>query len=113
MQITRQRVRPEMNVVTSENCPSCGGTGKITASIAVSDVIEHNLEHILLKQNEKKPTILLHPFLFAYFTKGFPSRRLKWYLKYKTWINLIEDSSLAVTDFKFQNSHGELIELNG
>jgi ribonuclease G len=88
MQITRQRVRPEMNVVTSENCPSCGGTGKITASIAVSDVIEHNLEHILLKQNEKKPTILLHPFLFAYFTKGFPSRRLKWYLKYKTWILL-------------------------
>jgi ribonuclease G len=113
MQITRQRVRPEMNVVTAENCPTCGGTGKITASIIVSDVIEHHLEHIVSKQNEKKPTIVLHPFLYAYFTKGLFSRRLKWYFQYKTWVNLIQDSSFGVTDFKFHNNHGEEIELNG
>ncbi|MFD1819795.1 ribonuclease G [Pseudarcicella hirudinis] len=113
MQITRQRVRPEMNVQTQETCPTCGGTGKISASIVVSDVIEHNLEHIIIKQNEKKPTILLHPFLHAYFTKGFPSLRMKWYFKYKTWVNLIEDTSLGVTEFKFHNKYGEEIELNG
>jgi ribonuclease G len=113
MQITRQRVRPEMNVVTAETCPTCGGTGKITASIVVSDVIEHHLEHILVKQNEKKPTILLHPFLHSFFTVGFPSRRMKWYFKYKTWVNLLQDSSMGVTDFKFHNSQGEPIELIG
>lgn len=113
MQITRQRVRPEMNVVTAENCPTCGGTGKITASIAISDIIEHHLEHILEKQNEKKPTILLHPFLHAYFTKGFPSIRMKWFFKYKTWVNLIQDTSFGITDFKFLNDHSEPIELNG
>ena len=112
MQITRQRVRPEMNVITAENCPACGGTGKITASIAISDIIEHHLEHILEKQNEKKPTIILHPFLYAYFTKGFPSRRMKWYLKFKTWINLIEDTSFGISDFKFLNDHKEPIQLN-
>lgn len=112
MQITRQRVRPEMNVITAENCPACGGTGKITASIAISDIIEHHLEHILEKQNEKKPTIILHPFLYAYFTKGFPSKRVKWYFKFKTWINLIEDTSFGISDFKFLNDHKEPIQLN-
>ena len=71
MQITRQRVRPEMNVITAENCPTCGGTGKITASIAISDIIEHHLEHILKNQNEKKPTIIMHPFLFATLRRAF------------------------------------------
>ncbi|MEA5458310.1 Rne/Rng family ribonuclease [Arcicella sp. LKC2W] len=113
MQITRQRVRPEMNVITAENCPACGGTGKITASIAISDIIEHHLEHILEKQNEKKPTIILHPFLHAFFTKGFPSRRMKWFFKYKTWVNLIQDTSFGITDFKFLNDHSEPIELMG
>ncbi len=113
MQITRQRVRPEMNVITAENCPACGGTGKITASIAISDVIEHHLEHILEKQNEKKPTIILHPFLYAYFSKGFPSKRMKWFFKYKTWVNLIQDTSFGISDFKFLNDHNEPIELIG
>ncbi len=40
MQITRQRVRPEMNIKTGEACPTCNGTGKITASILVADLIE-------------------------------------------------------------------------
>ena len=113
MQITRQRVRPEMNVVTAENCPTCGGTGKITASIAISDIIEHHLEHILQNQNEKKPTIIMHPFLQAYFTKGFPSIRVKWYMKYKTWVKIIVDTSFGITDFKFLNDHNEPIELIG
>ncbi len=30
VQITRQRVRPEMNIVTSEVCPACHGTGTVT-----------------------------------------------------------------------------------
>ena len=67
----------------------------------------------MIKQNEKKPTIVLHPFLHAYFTKGFPSLRMKWYFKYKTWVNIIQDSSFGITDFKFHNNHGEEIELNG
>ena len=28
VQITRQRVRPEMNIITNEKCPSCDGTGE-------------------------------------------------------------------------------------
>lgn len=111
MQITRQRVRPEINIVTRETCPTCGGTGTIQASVLVTDVIENNLDYILTKQNERDVQILLHPFLYAYYTKGLLSRQRRWYLKYKTWVKLIADSSLGITDFKFHNKAGEEIEL--
>jgi ribonuclease G len=112
MQITRQRVRPELNIVTQEKCPTCNGTGKIMASILVSDKLEEDLEHLLLKQNEKSIAIALHPFLFSYYTKGFISTRVKWFFKYGKWIKLIEDSSLAITEYHFMNSLEEIIDLN-
>lgn len=110
MQITRQRVRPEMNVTTSEVCPSCGGTGSITASIAVSEIIAQHLDHLVTKQNEKNLHLLVHPFLSAYFTKGFPSIRTKWYFQYRVWVKITEDSSLGITDFKFLNQNEDEIE---
>lgn len=111
MQITRQRVRPEMNIATKEVCPSCKGTGKIGPSILVADQIEHNLEHLLVQQNESDLSLALHPFLYSYFTKGMVSKRLKWFFKYHKWVNIIEDSSLAITEFKFINKAGEEIEI--
>ncbi|WP_234736584.1 Rne/Rng family ribonuclease [Tellurirhabdus bombi] len=111
MQITRQRVRPEMNVVTREVCPSCGGTGTIQASILITDVIENNLEYILTKQNERGVIITMHPFLHAYYTKGFPSRRMNWYFKYKTWVTVVKDSSFGINEFKFYHKNGEEIEI--
>lgn len=111
MQITRQRVRPEMNIKTLETCPTCKGTGKINASILVSDEIEKNIDYELNKQNEKKLKIAVHPFLYAYFTQGIISRRVKWFFRYGCWIGLIKDTSLGITDYKFYNTQGEEIDL--
>lgn len=111
MQITRQRVRPEVDIKTREVCPACNGTGKISASILVADQVEKDLDHLLQKQNEKKLTITIHPYLFAYFTKGFISKQWKWFFKYKRWITLVEDSSIPITEYSFLNGLGEEIEL--
>ena len=111
MQITRQRVRPELNIITKEKCPTCNGTGSIAASILVSDQIERNLDYILLKQNEKNITIEVHPYVYAFFTKGLLSVRMKWFFKYMKWVKLEEDSSLGITDFAFKNENGEIIEV--
>lgn len=110
MQITRQRVRPEMNITTREVCPSCNGTGKISASIQIGDTIEHTVMH-LLEQNQKKITLALHPFLYAYFSNGIFSKRMKWFMKHQRWVNLIEDSSLAITEYNVLDGNGELIEV--
>lgn len=111
MQITRQRVRPEVNIVTKETCPACGGTGKIQASILVADQLEKDLEHIATIQNVSNIHIGLHPYLYAYFTHGFISQRVRWFFKYFKWVKLIRDSSLPVTEYKFLDETGEEIEL--
>ncbi len=111
MQITRQRVRPELNIITTEKCPACNGTGKITASISVADLIESKLEFILTKQNESGVTLITHPYLFAYFTKGLFSIRVNWFLKYKKWIKMLSDTSLGITEFHFKNSQEQIIEI--
>jgi ribonuclease G len=111
MQITRERVRPQMNIATKEVCPTCNGTGKITASILVSDQVEKNIEHLFVQQNEKHLVVALHPYLYAYFTSGIISQRVKWYFKYKRWVTLVKDTSMAMTEFKFLNRDGEEIEL--
>ena len=112
MQITRQRVRPELTMPVQEICPSCNGTGKVSATILVSDNIERNLDYILSKQNEKKLTLAVHPYLYAYFKQGFFSTRMKWFYKYHKWVNLEIDSSLSISDFRFVNGMGEDIELS-
>ena len=113
MQITRQRVRPQMNIVTMEVCPTCNGTGKINASILVTDQLEQTLDHMLTKQNEKNITIELHPFLYAYYTSGIITKRMKWFLKYKTWVKLEKNTALGVTEFRFRNGTDEEIEVEG
>jgi ribonuclease G len=112
MQITRQRVRPELNIVTQEICPTCNGSGKISASILIADTIEKNIDFILTKQNEKSLTAALHPYLFAYFRYGVVSRQMKWFLKYHRWVHLEEDTSLGMTEFKFLNASREEIHIN-
>ncbi len=112
-QITRQRVRPEMNIVTRETCPTCGGTGTIQASITVTDHIENHLDHLLVKQNESKISIILHPFIYAYYREGFISRQVKWFFKYKRWVTLTKDSTLGMTEYHFLDKNGEKIEIQG
>jgi ribonuclease G len=111
MQITRERVRPQMNIITKEVCPTCNGTGKITASILVSDLIEKHIEHLLVKQNEKNLVLAVHPYLYAYFTKGIFSERVRWYFKYRRWVKMTKDTSMGITEFKFLNKEREEIQL--
>jgi len=111
LQITRQRVRPEMNIITKETCPSCNGTGKIQASILVADKLEKDLDFIASNQNSSSIKIGLHPYLHAYFTYGVISKRVKWFFKYFKWVTLIRDSSLPVTEYKFLDETGEPIEI--
>lgn len=111
VQITRQRVRPEMNIVTSEKCPACGGTGEIRASIVLMEDIESNLSYILQEQNERNITLCIHPYIEAYIKRGLISRQLKWFFKYGRWIKVMGVSSYYLTEFHFLNSKDEEIKL--
>ncbi len=113
IQITRQRVRPEMKIITVEKCPACDGTGEIKASILLLDDIKNNARYILTEQNEKAVTIRLHPFIAAYLTQGlwFSSLRYKWQRELKKKIQIEAVSSYHIMEFHFFNTAGEEIKI--
>ncbi len=112
MQITRQRVRPEVKINTAEVCPSCSGTGKINPSILLTDEIERDLRFIIQSVGKSKLTLKTHPFIEAFLTKGFPSKRMRWYMQFYKWIELKADSSFQLTEYKFYNDSDDEIRLN-
>ncbi|OOQ57615.1 Rne/Rng family ribonuclease [Mucilaginibacter pedocola] len=111
VQITRQRVRPEMNIVTSEICPACHGTGTIRPTILLLDDIENNFNYILEEQNEKNITLCVHPYIEAYIKKGLFNRQMKWYFKYNQWIKVKTNPAYQITEFHFFSSKDEEIKL--
>jgi ribonuclease G len=111
VQITRQRVRPEMNIVTSEVCPTCHGTGTIRPTILLLDDIENNFNYILVEQNEKSITLVVHPYIEAYIKQGWINRQWKWYFKYGQWIKVKSNPAYQITEFHFFSSKDEEIKL--
>ena len=110
MQITRQRMKPEMNINTSEVCPSCNGTGKISSTLILEDEIHKNLSYLIM-QKHKGLTIEVHPIVFTYLTSGFPSRRKKWSWKYKQKIKVKVNNAYHLTEFRFFDDTDEEIKL--
>ncbi len=110
MQITRQRMKPEMTINTLEVCPSCEGTGKISSTLVLEDEIEKNLSYLIM-QKHTGLTIEIHPILFAYLKNGFPSIRMKWSWKYKQKIKVKANSNYHLTEFHFYDKSDEEIKL--
>lgn len=107
MQITRQRVRPEMHIETTEKCPSCGGTGEVTSTILFTDEIENVLEQIVDKYPAKFILLKVHPFVAAYLEKGFSSLRKKWQKKYHRKFKVMGMSNYQFLEYHFFTKENE------
>ncbi len=112
MQITRQRVKPELNINTAEMCPTCNGTGKITASVLLTDEIQRDLDNALSVRPRNKIYLHVHPFVAAFYKKGIPSPQMKWYFKYRKWISIQAEPSYHVTEYRFFDDKEDEIRFN-
>ncbi len=111
MQITRQRMKPEMNIKTEEVCPSCLGTGKIASTLILEDDIEKNLNYLITHQH-KNLTVVVSPIVHAYLTKGWLwSKAAKWNRKFHQNVVLKSDSNYHITEFRFFDKEGEEIKI--
>lgn len=111
MQITRQRVRPAMDVDTSETCPTCFGKGTIKSSILFTDTLESKIDYLVNKLKIKKFKLHIHPYIAAYVNQGLLSLKYKWQMKYGFGIKIIPDQSLAFLQYKFYDSNREEIDM--
>ena len=110
MQITRSRTKPQEKVNTKEVCPSCKGSGKVSNVIFITDHILNRLQAIL--KMDKNITLTVHPFVYAYLTKGWISEIIQWQWRLKTRIVLKKNSSIGVVDFHFTDKNGEVLGTN-
>lgn len=109
MQITRQRVRPEMEIQIMETCPTCAGTGEASPSILLIDQIINKYQYILEKFEKPKLSLHVHPFIEAYLNKGVLSIKRKWLLKYKHRLDIKSDSHLGFLEFEFIDQAGDKV----
>lgn len=111
VEITRQRVRPVTNIETTEACPTCGGTGKIQASIMFADEIESKLKNLVLDKKIKKFTLEVHPYLESHFKRGLISKQVKWFFEMKKWIPVQANNASPMLEYKFLDETGEVIDV--
>lgn len=106
IQITRQRVRPEMTIKTSETIPTMDGDKEVRATILLIDDIENKLRRIIEDGVAGDIQIHCHPFIEAYFKKDFNSYQRKWFWEFKKWIKISSSNSLPLVEYHFRDSKG-------
>ncbi|MEX2597245.1 MAG: ribonuclease E/G, partial [Salibacteraceae bacterium] len=109
VEITRQRVRPEMAIKTSEVCPTCRGTGEVQAAITIIDEIENNLRALFEENKEKTITLAAHPFVTSYLQKNMYGYQRKWFKLFKKWIPVEPKNALTILDYEFLDKEGNEI----
>ena len=109
LQATRQRIRPEVNINTSEDCPACVGTGKITSALLLEDEMEKKLAY-LTTHGHKSLVILVHPIIHSHLTKGiFTSIIKRWKKKYKIKLSSQASNTSHLVEYKFLDEQQESI----
>lgn len=100
VQITRQRVREEVHIDTTE--PNPNASGDVEAPIILIDRIAYDLNEMIEKDIYKNISLHVHPFVASYLTKGLISLRVKWAWKYKKWISIIERDAFQYLQYHIE-----------
>ena len=111
MQITRQRVRPAMDVAVEESCPTCHGTGKIKSSILFTDQLESKIDRLVNKIGIKRFSLHVHPYVAAFINQGVFSLKRRWQMKYGLGIRVIPSQKMACLQYEFYDSKRQFIDM--
>lgn len=111
MQITRQRVRPVLDIAVEECCPDCNGKGVVAPSILFTDRLGDKISYLVNKLKVKSFTLHVHPFVSSYINSGLISLKTKWRLTYTPFIKIIPNQSLALLEYKIYDKSGVEIDL--
>lgn len=111
MQITRQRVRPAIDVNVDETCPTCFGKGTIKSSILFTDQLESKIEQLVNKIGIKRFYLHVHPYVAAYINQGIISMKRKWQIKYGMGVHVVPSQKMAFLQYEFYDSKKQYIDM--
>lgn len=111
MQITRQRVRPVLDIAVAETCPSCFGKGEVRPSLLFTDTLRQKLEYLVNTLGQKNFIMYVHPFVDAYIKKGLLSLYFKWKREIGGKFKIMPDQSLAYLQYRVLDKNRNEIDL--
>ena len=111
MQITRQRVRPALDIVTTEACPSCFGKGEVQPSLLFTDTLHEKIDYLVNSLGSKNFIMYVHPYVDAFLKKGFISLYRRWQLEYGFRFRILPDQSRAYLQYRVIDSERNEIDL--
>ena len=101
IQITRQRISQNIVEKTSDICPMCSGSGRITSKIVLLNSIERWLRNFRAKSKEFRLILEVNPHIAEYLTEGTISRLSKMMIKYFVKIKVQQNHLIPIDEFKF------------
>lgn len=111
MQITRQRVRPAMDVTVEETCPCCFGTGQVKPSMLFTDQLERKIDYLMNTIGMRKLTLAVHPYPFAYISQGVFSIKRRWQMRFGLGLSIIPSQKLAYLQYEFYDANKQFIDM--
>ena len=111
MQITRQRVRPALDIITTESCPSCYGKGEVQPSLLFTDTLHQKLEYLVHELKTRDFVMYVHPFVDAYLKKGIISMYRRWRMELGARFKILPSQELAYLQYKVLDADRNEIDL--
>lgn len=112
MQITRQRVRPALDIITTETCPSCFGKGEVQPSLLFTDTLYDKLKYVVEELKLQNFIMYVHPYVDAYLKKGlFTSVYRTWRRSLGRTFKVLPDESLAMLQYRVIDDNRNEIDL--
>jgi len=101
VEMTRQRVRPNLLHTHSEPCPICSGTGRIMGPDTTLTWIERWLQRSYAATRERRYVLKVHPDVATYMLENREERLKSLRKATKARLQIETDSTLGLQDYRF------------
>ncbi len=108
LEMTRQRIRLSILDTMSDECPTCGGSGRIISKDTLITRIDHWLRRYKTKHRSLRLTLYVHPEVYQYLQEQ--KKRMIRGLMWQNFIHIrIEsDPSVARDEFRFTKGRDKI-----
>lgn len=107
LQITRQRINQNITEKTSEDCPTCDGSGRIASKAVLLNSVERWLKKFRIGSKEFRLILEVHPHMATYLTDGTISKLSRLMIKYFVKIKVLQNDHIGIANYKFKSVRRE------
>src|SRR6185369_6589505 len=100
VEMTRQRERSSLLHYYTEDCPTCGGLGKVPSNETMLVKLERAMRRVMAMGTHKRITVKVSPDLALYFVESEARRFSEMEKRFKIGIDLKDDPQLKRGEMK-------------